>query len=120
VSDDFDGLTPIAELELRRRREAERQANSDARMNAALRGLYREHVRRRDAVGHAGKVGRPGWRRSLFRERYAEAEAATPEPRTPDAIALHFRGLRKDGAVGVDPVYLTRKLREADRGTMPE
>lgn len=64
--------------------------------------------------------GRPAWRRSLLRQRLAEAEAATPEPRTDAAIAERFRGLAADGSAGIDPHSLARLRRRAARGEMPE
>ena len=52
--------------------------------------------------------------------RLVEAEAATPEPRTDQAVATHFRGLNADGSVGMEPESLARLRRRAAHGNMPE
>lgn len=53
--------------------------------------------------------GRPRWPDDLLADRYEEALAATPEPRTLEAIAAHFRPLSGD-EFGVDPDHLRRLL----------
>ena len=72
------------------------------------------------ATMKARRAGRPPWTRSLFRARLAEATEATPEPRTDGRIAEHFRGLRQDGAIGIEPESLARLRRSAARDEMPE
>jgi hypothetical protein len=53
--------------------------------------------------------GRPGWTPELFEERWREAWAATPEPRTFQALAANFRAL--DGTLGGVSGDHLRKLR---------
>ncbi|MEJ7747896.1 MAG: hypothetical protein WKF56_01255 [Candidatus Limnocylindrales bacterium] len=64
--------------------------------------------------------GRPPWRRSTFAERYQEAVDATPEPQTDTTVAANFRGLGKDGTLGIEPDSLARLRRKAESGDMPE
>lgn len=52
--------------------------------------------------------GRPPASREFNLERYEEARRATPEPRTQEAVAAHFR--KMDGGVGVSERYLRRIL----------
>jgi hypothetical protein len=60
--------------------------------------------------------GRPGWPDDLLADHYEEAVAATPEPRTLEAIAEHFRPL--DGHdFGVSADHLRRLLTRIETGT---
>jgi hypothetical protein len=70
-----------------------------------------------DRVGPR-RAGRPGWTVSLFWDRYREAEAATPPPRSLVAIGEHFRTL--DGVRGMEGDGLGKLRRRAERGEMPE
>lgn len=53
--------------------------------------------------------GRPRWPNELIAAHYEEAVAATPEPKTPVAIAAHFRPFGGDPP-GVSPDHLRRLL----------
>jgi hypothetical protein len=54
------------------------------------------------------RAGRPGWTDEIFRERWQEAIATTPPPRTFRRIATRFRPLDVSEQ-GIDPNHL-RKL----------
>lgn len=57
--------------------------------------------------------GRPAWDAELFHERYREAAALSPKPHTGPMVAVHFRPLHYDAAIGpgVDPSYLNDLIR---------
>lgn len=101
----------VLDEEEQRNRDEEWRAERDARRAAkeAASGLLPARSR-----------GRPPWTRQLFEERLAQAVAATPAPRTEEAIASNFRGLSQDGSVGIDPDSLARLRRRHKRGGLPE
>lgn len=102
----------------------EAQARRDRRAENARRVVGAAALRDARAVAAIGprrrKRGRSYWTASLFRSRLAEAEAATPEPRSDKRIADHFRPLTTDpDAVGVSPDYLQKLRKRAEQGLLP-
>jgi len=69
--------------------------------------------------------GRHRWTATLYRQRYAAAEAATSDPKTLSRIAERFVGLNRDKTTGdpvagIDPEALARLHRRYRRGELPE
>ena len=80
--------------------------------SSAFNAMIRAEVRRQK--GLTSKPGRRGWTGELFRQRLAEAEAATSPPLTVPRINANF--VRLDGRIGYEDPDTLRKLRAKHLG----